>query len=71
MKIEIYETDFNYINSVLTYAVGEWEQKMTNADVCEANRERAREYAKMARRARELLNEAKYNSDKQAKCEEK
>lgn len=70
MKIEIDETDFNYIKSVLTYAVSEWEQKMTNSNVCEANRERAREYAKMARRARELLNEAKYNSDKQAKGEE-
>ena len=71
MKIEIDDTDLRYINSVLNYAEGEWEGKMTNADVCEANRERAREYAKMARKAKELLKAAKDNSDKQAKGEEK
>ena len=58
MKIEIDETDFRYINSVLICAKVEWEIKMTNTGVCEANRERAREHAKMARRASELLKAA-------------
>lgn len=59
MKLEIDETDFGFITSILCRAMMTFESLGCNHDVCAANRDRYREDAKMARQAREMMYEAK------------
>ena len=59
MKLEIDETDFGFITSILCRAKLTFESLGCNNNVCAANRDRYREDAKMARQAREMMYEAK------------
>ena len=58
MRLEINETDLKFIKHVLLLAKCTHESLMTDPDVCEANRERHREHAKMAQKAYDILNSA-------------
>ena len=59
MKLEIDETDFGFITSILCRARLMFESLGCDHDVCAANRDRYREDAKMARQAREMMFDAK------------
>ena len=53
----MHPVDKDYIAKVLIAAKATWQMRMTDPHVCEANRERAREHAKMADKGLELLRE--------------
>ena len=59
MKLEIDETDFGFITSILCRAKLTFESLGCDHNVCAANRDRYREDAKMARQAREMMFDAK------------
>ena len=59
MKLEIDETDFDFITSILCRARLMFESLGCDHDVCAANRDRYRKDAKMARQAREMMLDAK------------
>lgn len=63
MKLEIDETDFGFITSILCRAKLTFESLGCDHDVCAANRDRYREDAKMARQAREMMYDAKRKSE--------
>lgn len=56
MTIELDEIDRNYIRDVLAKCRGILEMRMSDPDVCEKNRDRSREYAKMVKQAIDILN---------------
>lgn len=58
MRLEINETDLKFIKHVLLLAKCTHESLMTDPDVCETNRERHREHAKMAQTAYDLMRSA-------------
>ena len=60
MKLEIDETDFGFITSILCRAKLMFESLGCDHNVCAANRDR--EDAKMARQAREMMFDAKKKS---------
>lgn len=62
MKLEIDETDFGFITTILCRASLMFESLGHNHNVCAANRDRYREDAKMARQAREMMYNAKRKS---------
>ena len=59
MILEIDETDFGFITTILCRAKLTFESLGCDHNVCAANRDRYREDAKMARQAREMLYRAK------------
>lgn len=59
MKLEINETDFNFITRILYRAKVTHESLMTSPGICEVVRDRQREYAKMAQTAYDLMHKAK------------
>lgn len=59
MKLEIDEVDFGFITKILCRASLVFEQLGSSHDLCEANRDRCREDAKMAKQARQMMYEAK------------
>lgn len=62
MKLEIDETDFGFITTILCRAKLMFESLGCNHNVCATNRDRYREDAKMARQAREMMFDAKRKS---------
>ena len=59
MKLEIDETDFNFVTQILCRAKVTHESLMTDPNLCQTNRDRHRENAKMAQTAHDLMYEAK------------
>ena len=59
MKLEIDETDFQFVTRILCRAKLTHEQLMASPDLCQVVRDRQREYAKMAQTAYDLMYEAK------------
>lgn len=59
MKLEIDETDFGFITSILCRAKLMFESLGCDHNVCAANRDRYREDAKMARQAHKMMFDAK------------
>ena len=59
MILEIDETDFGFITSILCRAKLTFESLGCDHNVCAANRYRYREDAKMARQAREMMFDSK------------
>ena len=59
MKLEIDEIDFNFVTQILSRAKVTHESLMTDPNLCQTNRDRHRENAKMAQTARDLMIEAK------------
>ena len=55
--IELDNIDREYIKDVLIKCQAILKMRMTNPDVCEKNRDRAKEYAKMTQKAIDILNE--------------
>lgn len=62
MKLEIDETDFGFITSILCRAMTTFELLGCDHNVCATNRDRYREDAKMARQARKMMYDAKRKS---------
>lgn len=58
IKLGIDDTDLTFIGRVLLFAKVTHEELMTDPDVCEANRDRHREHAKMAQKAYDLMRAA-------------
>ena len=59
MTFEIDEVDFGFITYILYRAQFVFEELGHSHDVCQANRDRFREDAKMAQQAREMMYAAK------------
>lgn len=59
MKLEIDDTDYLFVGRVLLTAKSTHERLMTDPNICEINRNRHREHAKMAQTAYDLLKKAK------------
>ncbi len=55
MIVELDKTDFNLVTTCLLRAAYTHETLMTDSNVCQENRDRHREYAKMARAAWDLM----------------
>lgn len=55
--IELDNIDREYIKDVLIKCQAILKMRMTDPDVCEKNRDRSREYAKMTQKAIDILNE--------------
>ena len=55
MTIEIDKTDYDFVKTILLRAAAHWEIDMTDAQKSQSFRDRARENAKMARQAAEIL----------------
>ena len=49
--------DGDYIKDILIKCQSILKMRMTNPDVCEKNRDRAKEYTKMTQKAIDILNE--------------
>lgn len=58
MKLEIDEVDFSFITNILCRAKLVFASLGCSHDICEVNRNRYREDAKMARQARDMLHAA-------------
>ena len=61
--IKLDDIDREYIKDVLIKCQAILKMRMTNPDVCEKNRDRSREYAKMTQKAIDILNEKIKNTD--------
>lgn len=59
MILEIDETDFQFVTQILYRAKVTHESLMTDPNLCQANHDRHRENAKMAKTAYNLMYEAK------------
>ena len=57
--ITLDDTDQEYVSAVLSKCIAIVGMRMTDTNVCEANRELAREIHKMAVKARDIVNETK------------
>ena len=55
--IKLDEIDRDFIKDILIKCQAILKLRMTDPDVCEKNRERSREYAKMTQKAIDILNE--------------
>ena len=55
MRIEIDKTDYDFVKTILLRAAAHWELDMVDADKSQSFRDRARENAKMAHQATEIL----------------
>ena len=51
------DIDRDFIKDILIKCQAILKLRMTDADVCEKNRDRSREYAKMTQKAIDILNE--------------
>ena len=61
--MNINEIDRDYIKDILIKCKAILKLRMTDPDVCEKNRERSKEYAKMTQKAIDILNEKSKISD--------
>lgn len=61
--ITLDEIDRDYIKDILIKCQAILKLRMTDPDVCEKNRERSKEYAKMTQKAIDILNEKIKNTD--------
>ena len=59
MKLEIDEVDFSFITNILCRAKIVFASLGCSHDICEVNRDRYREDAKMAQQARNMMYAAK------------
>lgn len=57
--ITLDDTDQEYVSAVLSKCIAIVGMRMTDTNVCEENRERAREIHKMAVKAQGIVNETK------------
>lgn len=64
MRIEIDKTDYDFVKTILLRAAAHWELDMTDANKTQSTRDRARENAKMARQAAEMLYASEKGADK-------
>ena len=55
MRIEIDKTDYDFVKTILLRAAAHWELDMVDANKTQSFRDRARENAKMAHQAAEML----------------
>lgn len=55
MKLEIDKTDYEFVKTMLLRAAAHWELDMVDDKKTQSFRDRARENAKMARQAAEIL----------------
>lgn len=60
MKIDIDEDDFDFIVAILYRAEIFFKEQECSPDVCEVNRDRHRENAKMARQAQQMMWSARW-----------
>lgn len=49
------DTDQSFVSSVISHCIAVLDDRMTDAKVCEENRDRAREFHKMAIKARRIV----------------
>lgn len=54
--ITLDDTDQKFVADTLSKCIGVLGLRMTDPNVCEANRDRAREYRKIAVKARKIIN---------------
>lgn len=55
MRIDIDKTDYDFVKTILLRAAAHWELDMVDAKESQSFRDRARENAKMAHQAAEIL----------------
>lgn len=60
MKLDIDEDDFDFIVDILYRAEIFFKEQECSPDVCEVNRDRHRENAKMARQAQQMMWSARW-----------
>ena len=61
--IKLDEIDRDYIKDILIKCKAILKLRMTDPHICESNREKSREYAKMCQKAIDILNEIIKNTD--------
>lgn len=63
MKLDIDEVDFDFIVAILCRAEIFFKEQGCSPDVCEVNRDRHRENAKMARQAQQMMWSARRSGE--------
>ena len=64
MTIEIDKTDFEFVKTILLRAAAHWELDMVDDKKTQSFRDRARENAKIAHQAAEMLYDSERNREK-------